>query len=98
MGQVLRTAQAAEDVLQIWRYLALECRNVPAADRLVGRFEELLALLSDQPQIGTKLDRFRPGMRALATGNYVLLFEPIAEGVQLLRVVHGARRFEGLFD
>lgn len=62
------------------------------------RFDELLRLLAEQPLIGTSQDAYRPSMRSFGIGNYVLFYEPLADGVLLIRVLHGARRFEGLFD
>jgi toxin ParE1/3/4 len=97
MGRVIQTVQALEDVLTIWRYIAIEKQNASAADRLVIRFEDTLSLLSDNPEIGTPQFRFRDQMRSFTIGSHVLLYEPLPDGVLLLRVVHGARRFEGLF-
>ena len=97
MGRIVRTGQAADDILEIWQYIALHQGNVPAADRLVVRFEELLRTMSEQPNVGTSQGRYRVGMRSFSTGNYVLFYEPLQDGILLLRVLHGARRFEGLF-
>jgi len=98
MGRIVRTRQSLDDVLDIWRYIAVEKGNVSAADALVDRFEKLLTLLAEHPQIGISQDRYRLGMRSFGSGNYVLFYEPVPSGVRLLRVLHGARRFDGMFD
>lgn len=68
-----------------------------AADAVAAKFDALFQLLADQPQMGERQDRYRESMRSFANGNYVLFYEPIKGGIRLLRILHGARRFEGLF-
>jgi toxin ParE1/3/4 len=48
--------------------------------------------------MGEAVDNLSPGVRRFVVGNYVLYFEPIDDGIRLLRVVHAARRFDDLLE
>ncbi|MBL8830285.1 MAG: type II toxin-antitoxin system RelE/ParE family toxin [Planctomycetaceae bacterium] len=96
MGRIIRTAQAFEDVLEIWRYLAIDQKSPQNADRMLERIEQTLQFFSDRPQIGIPMDHIRPGLRALTVSSYVLFIEPVEGGVRLLRVAHGSRKLEDL--
>lgn len=93
-GRYRLTRQAEADVLDIWMYVA--AHSPEAADRLVERFTETFELLASQPRIGTKMDRFRPGLRCFSVGAYAIFFTPTDDGVEVYRVLHGARNFENL--
>jgi len=50
------------------------------------------------PQVGRRRSGFKdPEIRTLAVGNYVIFYRPTAEGVEIARVLHGARDLETLF-
>jgi toxin ParE1/3/4 len=84
------------DVKNLWIYIAE--RNYPAADALLEKIDSTLKLLAQNPQMGETVDHLHPGLRRFTLGNYLLLFEPIEDGVRLMRVVHAARRLDELFD
>lgn len=88
------TPQAREDVLSIWRYIAAD--NEPAADKLIDRFSETFEQLARQPDMGTRRDQYRAGLRAFLVGRYAIFYERHADGIRIFRVLHGARRFDDL--
>ncbi len=94
MSKIVRTYPACDDLRQIWLYVAE--RNLTAADRLIDRFERTLRSLARNPLIGESVPQYRPGLRRFTVGNYVLYYEPIRGGVRLVRVLHGARKVDGL--
>jgi toxin ParE1/3/4 len=55
-------------------------------------------MLSRIPEMGRKRFDFADGLRSLAVNNYVIFYRPIADGIQLIRVLHGARDIPALFD
>jgi toxin ParE1/3/4 len=83
-------------VQQIWVYIAE--RNYPAAGALLAKINATLKILADNPYVGEAEDDLRPGSRRFTVGNYALYFEPIEDGIRLLRVVHSSRRLDELFD
>jgi toxin ParE1/3/4 len=42
------------------------------------------------------MDRFRPGLRAWPVASYVIYYRPTDEGIEVYRVLHGARKAEEL--
>jgi toxin ParE1/3/4 len=55
-------------------------------------------LLAEFPGIGADRGELGPGVRSFPLGNYVLYFKRIDNGIELLRVLHGARRLPEAFN
>jgi toxin ParE1/3/4 len=96
MPRITRTFPARDDLQQIWLYVAQH--NITAADRLIDRFERTLRTLARHPQMGESVPQYRPSLRRFTVGNYVLYYEPIEGGVRLVRVLHGARDVDDIFQ
>ena len=88
-ARVFRTRRAREDLVEIWRYVARD--NPLAADDLLGRIDESCRLLADNPELGPARPDIRPGLRYFVVERYVVLYRAIEGGVEVVRVVHGAR-------
>lgn len=89
MPRILRSEPAKRDAAQIWEYIARD--NSDAADRLLDRFDQALELIVNVPMMGRPRDALFPGLRSFRVGNYLLFYRTIAEGIELIRVLHGAR-------
>jgi toxin ParE1/3/4 len=96
VGRVTLTKQASADLDEIWLQIALD--NMPAADRLIDRIVARCQTLSDHPYLGPARPEIAPDARMLVVGDYVALYRVTGPNVQIVRVVHGARQLEGLFD
>ena len=97
MSTAIRTPQANIDVALIWSYIAQD--NVPAADRWMAKVDDAVALLVRFPLAGKRRPRLMINLRAFPVGNYVIFYRPCSDGIELLRVLHGARRIgRRLFD
>jgi toxin ParE1/3/4 len=95
MAEVLRTAQARTDLLEIWLHIAED--NVDAADRLLATIESKLRILADFPQMGERCEQLSPGLRYFTARRYVIFYRQVENGIMVIRVVSGARDFEALF-
>lgn len=95
MPLVQRTAQADEDLIDLWVYIAQD--NPAAADNLLDELESKFALLAGQPRLGVARSDIAPGLRHFPVGNYLILYREIDPGIKVVRVVHGARRLSHLF-
>jgi toxin ParE1/3/4 len=91
---VLRTRQAEDDLLDIWRYVAQD--NPDAADRVLARIENALDLLALNPLMGPARPDLRDGLRYFASGRYLVLYSARDNGIVLVRVLHGARHLPSL--
>ena len=92
MRRIFRTEQSHLDALEIWEYIAAD--NLPAADSLIDRFEVHLALLAASPEIGRQREELAHNLRSFPVGNYVIFYRPRSDGIELIRVLHGARDIE----
>ncbi len=92
-----RVSDAARaDLEEIWLFIAED--DAEAADRLVRAVVSRFPTLASMPYMGRKREELFPGLRSLALGNYVIFYRPIQEGVEIVRIVHGARDLPPLFD
>jgi toxin ParE1/3/4 len=94
MARLLRTPQANEDLLEIWAYVARD--SVKAADKLLRRIDEQSQLLAENPLLGELVEEYRPGLRRFVVGNYLIFYHAFSDGIEVFRILHGARRLEGL--
>ncbi len=96
MASVTRRPQAEADILEIWDYIAEN--SLVEADRWVDRLDEKLALWATQPMMGRERDELATGVRSLPFGRYVVFFEPLSDGIDVIRVLHGSRDIDATFE
>lgn len=95
MKNVVRTRSARADVTAIAWHIAQD--SLPAADRWIDEIDEALQLLAAFPEISERVDHLGDGMRRHCVGQYLLFYVPREDGIELRRVLHGARRIEDFF-
>jgi toxin ParE1/3/4 len=95
MPVIRRTAEADEDLIDIWLYIAPD--NPGAADRLLDEIEEKFSLLANQPQLGPARPDIAEECRYFPVGSYLILYRIIPDGIEVVRVVQGSRRLDNLF-
>ena len=64
---------------------------VIAADRLIDQFDSTLNVIASAPQIGRSVEDLAPNLRTFPIGSYLIFYRPMEDGIQLIRVIHGAR-------
>jgi toxin ParE1/3/4 len=95
MPVVMRTALAAEDLLEIWQYVARD--DEAAADGLLDGIEAACRMLAANPLAGRTRDELAQDVRSFPAGRYVVFDRPIEDGIVVLRVLHGARDLDDVF-
>lgn len=96
MAKVLRAPDADQDIMQVWHYIAQD--NLSAADRWLDGIEEAAQKLAENPGIGRSRAKYGKGLRSIPFGNYILFYVRHSEGIELIRVNHGARDLDSIFD
>jgi len=76
-----KTAQAEEDLIVVWLYIAQD--NPPAADHLLDTFEEKGRLLAENPELGQARPDIAEDLRYLPVGRYLMLYRIIPGGLSL---------------
>jgi toxin ParE1/3/4 len=89
VAQLRHTALARADLLDIWGTIATD--SPASADRLYDRLEERVQILTQWPMIGVACPAIAPDARILIERPYLILYRVIRDGVQIVRVLHGAR-------
>ena len=89
MPRVLRTRASRSDYDEIWSYLAV--RDLAAADRLIDHFDATVESIAATPRMGRKVEELAPGLRSFPVGHYLIFYRPLEDGIQLIRLLHGAR-------
>lgn len=67
------------------------------ADAFVDRLNRQFRLLAKEPMIGRARDELAPGLRSIPLGRYVIFYQPIDNGIEVVRVLHGARDADAQF-
>jgi len=96
MPTVLRTSQAHLDLVEIAFRIAGE--SPAAADQWLDLIAEKCQLLARMPELGRKRPDLAPELRGLPVGNYIIFYRPMNDGIQVIRVLHGARDLPQLFE
>jgi toxin ParE1/3/4 len=86
------TARARRDLIDIW--LEISAVNPAAANELYNRLEARVEILRRFPQSGPARTDIAPDARALIELPYLILYRIIPDGVQIVRVLHGARNID----
>ena len=95
MARFRRTARAEEDLIEIWTYIARD--NLAAADRVLDKIDEVCGLAAEHPALGPARPDLAEGLRYFVTGGYLVIYRKAPGGVEIVRVVHGARHLPSLF-
>ena len=92
---IIRRPRASADLIEIWEYIAAD--NMDAADALIDRIDAKFQAIAAQPSIGRERSEFAPGLRSLPLSPYVIFYRPMDGGIEIVRVLHGARDIEAEF-
>lgn len=96
MPRITRRPLAEADIIEIWDTIAED--SLAAADRWVDRLDEQLRLLAAQPMMGRARDELAPGVRSFPFGRYIVFYAPLDDGIDVIRVLHGARDIDAVFN
>ena len=77
--------------------LNIAADSVNAAVEFLQNIDERFSLLVTQPKMGRPRPEFGKVIRSFAFRNYLVFYDPIPDGIFIVRVLHGARDIENLF-
>ena len=89
------TEPAIQDIEQIADYIARQS-GLDIADRFLSKIAKF-AKIAQFPNLGRQRDEILPGLRSLPMDNYLILYMPIGQDVEIFRVVSGYRDLSALF-
>lgn len=89
MSRILTRPLAQRDLAELWSFIADDSQD--QADRFLDGLQASLLLWSTQPQMGRKRDELMAGLRSMSHGRYVIFAFALADGIEVVRVLHSAR-------
>ena len=102
MPKTLHFRQNTErDVAEIVSYIADD--NPEAAQRFRKALQETGELLLDMPPIGSMRVSDKPALKDISVvlvrdfDKYFVFYRPVSDGIEIVRVLHGARDYPTLF-
>lgn len=95
MAKAIFAPAAEADLEAIHDHIAAD--NPVAALELIGRFEELATRLAETPGMGRVRSELLPNLRSFPISRYLVFYRPSADGIEVVRVLHGARDLPALF-
>jgi toxin ParE1/3/4 len=93
---VLKLRPAVLDIVDIADYIAADA-NLAAADRFIAAVEKTCEQLARMPGIGSRWEDEDPELTDVRFSpvtkfkKYLIYYRPIEGGIEILRVIHGAR-------
>lgn len=95
-AKIRYSVQALDDLEAIWNYLAIDCDNTRAAQRIVGDIMNRADRLADMPESGQSLDArciIHSDYRFLAVGRYIAFYRYDKNGVSIDRILDSRSDF-----
>ena len=95
MAILLKRPLAELDLLNIWNYIADD--SLDRADDFLDRIESKLMTLAQNSGLGRKRSELLPDLRSFPIDNYVVFYQQIDGGIDVIRLLHGSRDIEEVF-
>jgi len=88
--------RALADLAEIWAYIADD--SPERADAFVDLVDSKFQALSRRPGLGRRRPELAPNIRSLTVGRYVVFCQPFFREIEVVRVLHGSRDIESIFE
>ena len=95
MAVIVLQPRAKADLSDIWQFMAEGSDD--QADAFIDLIDQKFQLLAQQSGLGRRREELAEGLRSFPVGRYVIFYLAIPGGVQIVRVLHGARDIEAAF-
>ncbi len=92
------SAQAEDQLDDIWLYIARKSGSIDTAIRIVENIGDRFRLLAMHPRMGRRRPDISPELRSFTAGDYVILYSIEEDDeVQIHYVFHGSQDIESFF-
>ena len=86
---------AVQDLNDICDYIAQN--NPRAASKLFDTVRRKCRLLAEFPGMGKSYEKLAPNLRGIVVQDYIILYYPREDGVDIARIFSGYQDFESIF-
>jgi toxin ParE1/3/4 len=95
MASAARAPEAEQDIDEIAYLIGSD--NYTAMVRWLAELKRAFQLLAEFPGLGPARPELRPDLRSFPIGSYLIFYRAVADGIEVVRVLHGARDLPELF-
>lgn len=95
MPRILKRPRAEIDLAEIWEFIAGD--NPAQADSFLDRLDQSFHGLAGNPRMGRPRGELSQDLRSFPFGRYVIFYLVVADGIEIVRVLHGARDLDAIF-
>jgi toxin ParE1/3/4 len=96
MPIIVKRPKAKADLIEIWDYIADDSET--RADAFIETIDKKFHALVDAPYLGIARDEIETNLRSFPVGRYVIFYRRITEGIEIIRILHGARDLNVIFN
>jgi toxin ParE1/3/4 len=96
MPRLLIRPLAEQDLDDIWDYIAIS--NSDQAEKVLRHLYAKMGILSHNPHLGKERKEIEVGLRSFAVRSHIIFYYPLSDGIEVVRVLHGARDFQDIFE
>ena len=98
MSTVVVRPRALDDLAEIWAYIADDSPD--QAEAFVDLLDSKFQALSRRPGLGRRRRELSSDIdiRSLTVGRYVVFYLQLSRGIEVVRVLHGSRDIESIFE
>jgi len=96
MPIIIKRPLVFEDIADIWDYIAEDNEN--NADAFIDSIDRKFHELALSPQIGRSRTELVPGLLSFPFRRYIIFYLIFPGGIEIVRVLHGARDIDPLFN
>ncbi|HEY0302663.1 MAG TPA: type II toxin-antitoxin system RelE/ParE family toxin [Rhizomicrobium sp.] len=94
--RVVYSPEAEAELVEIAGYIAQDSER--QAEAFVARLRKKAEAISHMPRIYRRRDDLGLGLRSAVVGKHLIVFRIMDDGIEVSRVVHGARDLKRLFE
>jgi toxin ParE1/3/4 len=96
MPRIIIRPRAQIDLAEIWEFIAEDSQA--RADSFLDRLDQSFHGLAGNPRIGRARGELSPNLRSFPVGRHVIFYLALADGIEIVRVLHGARDLDAIFN
>ena len=89
MPKILSISRANRDLVEIGLHIAQDSPR--AADKFLTAIDRKFKMLARLPKSGRRREELAPGLRSFVVSSYVIFYRIMHGGIEIIRVLHGAR-------
>jgi len=88
--------RALSDLEEIWSHFSESGEEV--ADRVLKQITKKFSKLLNSPKIGKERNDLLIGLRSFPAGKFIIFYQETDFGIEIVRVVHGSRDIQQIFE